>query len=94
VLENELGISPQDRALLIREVNVVFHSAASIKFTEPIKFALQMNTFGTRKVIQLCRDLQNLEVRHIILIAELIKCRLNDNYIKLNIDYRCIIEKM
>lgn len=32
-----LGLSDQDRAMLIDEVSIVFHSAASVKFDDPLK---------------------------------------------------------
>lgn len=37
VLPN-LGISPEDEKKIIENVNIVFHSAATIKFDEPIKW--------------------------------------------------------
>lgn len=37
VLLPDLGISQSDRELLIREVNVIIHSAASVRFDEPLK---------------------------------------------------------
>ncbi len=35
--EPNLGISEQDRTLLADNVNIVFHSAATVRFDEPIK---------------------------------------------------------
>ncbi|XP_059482071.1 putative fatty acyl-CoA reductase CG5065 [Neocloeon triangulifer] len=61
VTEDGLGISQEDRKLLSEKVDVVFHSAATVKFVEPIEVALQMNTFGTRKVVELCREMKNLK---------------------------------
>ena len=35
--EPELGISGQDKEILIKNVNIVFHSAATVRFDEPLK---------------------------------------------------------
>ncbi|XP_064480324.1 putative fatty acyl-CoA reductase CG5065 isoform X1 [Ornithodoros turicata] len=58
----DLGLKPQDRALLISKVNVVIHSAATVKFDEPIKNAVRMNLNGTRKIINLCNEMEDLKV--------------------------------
>ena len=33
----QFGMSPEDRQTLIDNVNIVFHSAASVKFDDPLK---------------------------------------------------------
>ncbi len=35
--EPDLGISDDDRNKLIKNVNIVFHSAATVRFDEPLK---------------------------------------------------------
>lgn len=57
-----LGISPTDRDLLRREVNVVFHVAATVRFDEKLKIALGINVNGTKEVVQLCKEVKNLNV--------------------------------
>jgi fatty acyl-CoA reductase len=37
ITKPELGLSPDDRQKLIANVSVVFHSAASVKFNDPLK---------------------------------------------------------
>jgi alcohol-forming fatty acyl-CoA reductase len=61
-MEVGLGISKQDKELLTDKIDVVFHSAATVKFTEPLRFALDMNTMGTRKIVQLCNEMKELKV--------------------------------
>lgn len=39
-----LGISEQDRQTLIDNVNIVFHSAATVRFDEPLKFKSLFNS--------------------------------------------------
>ena len=37
LLEPNLGISDTDRQLLIENINIAFHSAATVRFDEPMK---------------------------------------------------------
>lgn len=55
-----LGISPTDRDLLRREVNIVFHVAATVRFDEKLKIALGINVNGTKEVVQLCKEVKSL----------------------------------
>lgn len=61
VTEPALGLSPADRQRLTTSVNVVFHSAATVRFNENLKDALILNTMGTQKVIQLCQEMNCLK---------------------------------
>lgn len=56
----ELGLSLEDRTLLMQRVNIVFHSAATVRFDEPIKTAVNLNTRGTDRIIDLCKGMANL----------------------------------
>lgn len=58
---DNLGISDDDRQTLIREVSVVFHSAATVKFDEPLRTSVEFNVLGTRRVIQLCHEMKELK---------------------------------
>jgi len=62
ILKEGLGLSVPDRQMLVEEVGVVINSAASVRFTEPLRVALDINTLGTRKVVQLCNEINQLEV--------------------------------
>jgi len=62
VLEEELGISEIDRQFLAEHTNIVFHSAATIRFDEPLRLAVQMNILGVRKMIKLVKTFKHLEV--------------------------------
>lgn len=59
--EPGLGLQPADYELLTREVSVVFHSAATIKFNETLRQAVEMNMEGTRKVLKLCHEMKKLQ---------------------------------
>lgn len=62
LLEPNLGISQQDQELLCREINIVMHSAATVRFDEPLKLAVDMNIIGVKKMIDLARRMKKLEV--------------------------------
>lgn len=55
-----LGLSNEDRTMLIQRVNVVFHGAATVRFDEPLKVAVNLNTRGTERIVELCRSMTNL----------------------------------
>lgn len=56
----ELGLSTADAKTLADEVSVVFHSAATVKFDEELKTAIEMNVMGTRRLLDLCRRMTKL----------------------------------
>lgn len=56
-----LGLSQSDRQLLCDQVNVVFHSAASVRFDAPLKDNMRDNLFGTREMLQLCNEIKTLD---------------------------------
>lgn len=57
-----LGISQSDRTKLADEVNIVFHGAATIRFDEHIRTAININVLGTREMIKLAKEMTNLKV--------------------------------
>ncbi|KAJ8985220.1 hypothetical protein NQ317_018249 [Molorchus minor] len=56
-----LGISDSDRTHLTDNINIVFHSAATVKFNEDLKNAIILNTLGTKRVIQFCKEMKRLK---------------------------------
>lgn len=56
----ELGLQPDDKEMLIQRVNIVFHGAATIRFDEPLKVAVNLNTRGTDRLLDLCKSMKNL----------------------------------
>uniref|UniRef100_A0A6P4EHW0 Fatty acyl-CoA reductase n=1 Tax=Drosophila rhopaloa TaxID=1041015 RepID=A0A6P4EHW0_DRORH len=60
-LESDLGISEKDRRLLASEVQIVIHGAATVRFNEPLHVALAINTRATRLMLQLSREMGQLE---------------------------------
>ncbi|CAB0014994.1 unnamed protein product [Nesidiocoris tenuis] len=60
VMDSGLGLSDADKARLCATVNIVFHSAATVKFNEKLQDAVRLNTMGTQSVIELCKDMAKL----------------------------------
>ncbi|KAL0125701.1 hypothetical protein PUN28_004638 [Cardiocondyla obscurior] len=60
VCSRDLGLSNRHRELLINEVQVVFHFAATLRLEAKLKDAIEMNTTGTKKVLDLAKEMKNL----------------------------------
>lgn len=58
----DLDLKPEDQNLLMDRVHVVFHCAATIRFNEPLKDAMQLNVLATQKMLSLARRMKQLEV--------------------------------
>lgn len=65
VTQLRLGLSDEDYNILIENVTIVFHVAASVRFDEPIRDATIMNVRGTREVVNLAKQMKNIEVNQI-----------------------------
>ncbi|KOX67284.1 hypothetical protein WN51_00016, partial [Melipona quadrifasciata] len=61
---SNLGLSTADRNILIKNVNIVFHVAATVKFNEPLNVAVNINTKGTSRIMELC-----VELKHVISVV-------------------------
>lgn len=59
IMQNELGISADDFKLMAN-VSVIFHSAASVRFDDPLKDAILMNTRGTVSVMKFAESLKGI----------------------------------
>ena len=59
-----LGISKEDEEILVGNVSVVFHLAASIRFNETLRNALLYNVIGVREMVKLCHKMKKLKVRN------------------------------
>ncbi|KAF3420434.1 hypothetical protein E2986_11757 [Frieseomelitta varia] len=57
---SNLGLSSEDRIMLIEKVNIVFHIAATVTFKQPLDNAVNTNTKGTIRVIDLCKELNQI----------------------------------
>jgi len=48
--------------MLIKEVNVIFHSAATVRFDERLDIAIGINVIGAREIVKLAQKVENLAV--------------------------------
>jgi fatty acyl-CoA reductase len=60
--QNNLGLNDNDCKILTENVDIVFHVAATVRFNETLREAANLNTFGTRRVMELCSKMKNLRV--------------------------------
>ncbi|KAI1883355.1 hypothetical protein AGOR_G00230570 [Albula goreensis] len=56
-----LALSAEDVEKLTACVHIVFHCAATIRFDEPLKHALQLNVMATQQLLSLAQRMQRLE---------------------------------
>lgn len=56
-----MALSENDRRKLIDEVNIVFHSAATVNFTGVFEKFIQQNIDGTNSMLQLCQKMIHLQ---------------------------------
>jgi len=62
ISEENLDIEPEDEKELTEELNVIFHCAAKAKFSLTLREALNFNTCGTLRVLQLAAKSKKLLV--------------------------------
>lgn len=55
-------LSKEDRETLIKEVDIVFHCAATVRFDEKLKQAVQLNVEASKYFLELGREMKNLKV--------------------------------
>ncbi|KAG8196328.1 hypothetical protein JTE90_013813 [Oedothorax gibbosus] len=58
----ELDLSQSNANMLAKQVSVVFHSAATVRFDDTLKKAVDLNLLATRRVLQLCKKMAKLVV--------------------------------
>ncbi|XP_061727970.1 putative fatty acyl-CoA reductase CG5065 [Cydia pomonella] len=61
ILERGLGLSEEDRTLLVNRVNIIFHVAASVRFDDPLTFACKLNLQGTKEIVDLAKEITDLK---------------------------------
>ncbi|CAF1161824.1 unnamed protein product [Adineta ricciae] len=61
ILDPNFGLSPADETILIEQCHIVFHSAATVRFHEPLRLAIQMNVASIKKLLALCHKMKKLQ---------------------------------
>lgn len=54
--DEHLALSTIDKQRLLKEVSIIFHMAANVKFDLTLKQAITINTLGTKNVINLAKE--------------------------------------
>lgn len=57
-----LGLSEQDKNYIVEHTQILFNNAATVRFNEPIRKALQINVIGTKSALDIALEMQKLEV--------------------------------
>ncbi|KAJ4443265.1 hypothetical protein ANN_04933 [Periplaneta americana] len=58
----QLGLSSSDRRLIIEEVHIVFHVAATVKFDEKLNISFNTNAKATEDILDLAHEMKKLKV--------------------------------
>ncbi|CAF4937437.1 unnamed protein product [Pieris macdunnoughi] len=60
ILSDNLGIDSDKLEKIYNEVSIVYHFAATLRLEAPLKEGLEMNTRGTKRVLDLAKKVKNL----------------------------------
>lgn len=58
---DKLGLSGELIERVTRDTSIVFNFAATLKLDANLKDAVQMNTTGTKRLLELCKGMKKLE---------------------------------
>ncbi|KAF3421944.1 hypothetical protein E2986_04187 [Frieseomelitta varia] len=56
-----LGLTDEQLDILINETDIIFHCAATLRLESKLKDAIDMNTIGTKRVIELSKKMKKLK---------------------------------
>ena len=57
----DLGISSDDKKYIKSNVEIIIHAAATVRFDELLKKAIQINVYGTKSFLDLALETENLQ---------------------------------
>ena len=60
ITQPKLAISAVDEEMLINNVSVIFHAAATVKFDDDLADSIKMNVKGTLSIVELARKMSSL----------------------------------
>ncbi|KAH0534419.1 putative fatty acyl-CoA reductase CG5065 isoform X1 [Cotesia glomerata] len=61
IVEKNFGLNESQQNLLINEVDIIFHFAATLKLEAKLKDAIEMNAIGTAAVLELAKKIKKLK---------------------------------
>ncbi len=62
---DDLGLDPQDKAVLQKDLDLVINSAAVVSFDAPVDEALEMNVFGAQRLARFARRCEKAVLCHV-----------------------------
>lgn len=65
IAQPSIGLTDADVTKLTENVNIVFHSAATVRFDQKLKDAANMNTLGSKRLWDLCEKMTQLKVNSV-----------------------------
>ena len=66
ISKEDLGISKEDRQMIIEHCNVIIHSAADITFDKPFQHMMNFNYLASMRLLDLLRECKNFEVYNFV----------------------------
>ena len=60
LIQEGLGLSEDDRQTLVENCQIIINSAASVSFNDPLHEALNINYFGSLRVMELAKACRNI----------------------------------
>lgn len=60
--KENLGLSEEDRKMLINDVNIVLHLAATVRFDEKMRKAAYINIRAVKDLLMMAKEMQHLKV--------------------------------
>lgn len=60
--EENIGISEKDKITILNEVSIVYHNAALLKMDATLAQAINVNTKGVIRMLDIASKMKNLEV--------------------------------
>ena len=61
IVEENLGLDSDSEEIIKSEVNIIFHSAATVRFDEDLTKSVAMNVRAVSSLMSLARQINNLE---------------------------------
>ncbi|XP_015590617.1 putative fatty acyl-CoA reductase CG5065 [Cephus cinctus] len=61
VTMDKLGLTDEQQERLVNEVSVIFHCAATLRLEAKLKDAIEMNTVGTKRILELSKQIKGLK---------------------------------
>lgn len=57
----DFGLNSYDLQRLIQQVSIFFHSAATVKFDDPLRVSVQINLMGAKHALEIAKQMEHLE---------------------------------